>query len=101
MGWPSLVGALNDTAFATFGTPVVYQPVAGSPYAITGILNAGIEPDTGNTFFSLEVRPDLMIPGDLQEGAQVVIGADTYAVYRIDPGSPDSGTQTLKLKKRG
>lgn len=41
--WSNFAALLNDACQQTFGEPVVYQPEAGEPVAVTGIVTRATE----------------------------------------------------------
>ena len=87
--WNQLSGLANAALLAAFGQPVSYQPGAGDPFTVTGILDKRTDeerhPDTvyARLFVNLS---DFSAPPD--HGDEVSVDGTLYTVFEVlnDPG---------------
>jgi hypothetical protein len=85
MSWDAAMGALNKACLSTFGRQVTYQPAAGAPVTITGIVDSGsrLEEHSPGVYAVLFMRlADLAQPPAC--GDQVQIDGTTYKVFEVE-----------------
>jgi len=85
MSWDAAMGALNAACLGVFGRQVTYQPAAGDPIVVTGILETGVrlEENAPGTYALLFLRAtDLPLPPAC--GDEVEIDGGTYKVFEVE-----------------
>jgi len=99
MSWDSAVAALNAACLGTFGQPVGYEPAAGAPFTVTGILETGSRPEDAapgvHAVLFVQLADFAQPP---QRGDAVTIGAATYKVFEIE--ADGQGGATLGLHQQ-
>jgi hypothetical protein len=85
MSWDAAAGLLNAACLGAFGRAVLYQPAAGAPVTVTGIVDPGsrLEDSAPGTYAVLFIRrADL--PQPPERGDEVEIDGATYKVFEVE-----------------
>jgi hypothetical protein len=100
--WALLAEKLSEQVVATFGREVTYTPQAGSPFTLTGILDAGARPEDAapGTYALLFVRAaDFAEPP--ARGDEVTADGSVYKVVDLEADAEGGLRLVLHFNRAG
>jgi len=85
MAFADSIARADEACLRAFGREVLYQPQAGEPFTITGILDTGARPEDAapGTYALLFVRA-AAFPEPPARGDEVMVGGSVYKVVDLE-----------------
>ena len=76
--------ALNMTCVKTFGSPITYQPAAGAPFAVNGILQKDSDEERHQDGVYARLFINLSdFAAQPEQGDEVTVDGKTYKVFEV------------------